>query len=133
MNSPSVIYCSVRKKWVERTPEEEVRQQIIKHLHIVCGAPLHLMSCEYPVHYLNHRADLVIHDRNGKPLILAEFKSPSVTIGNKTVEQLRRYNSTIMAPYLLMSNGIRTFFWKFNTTTLTYEFMKDIPAYEELL
>lgn len=133
MNSPSVIYCSVRKKWVERTPEEEVRQQIIKHLHIVCGAPLHLMSCEYPVYYLNHRADLVIHDRNGKPLILAEFKSPSVTIGNKTVEQLRRYNSTIMAPYLLMSNGIRTFFWKFNTTTLTYEFMKDIPAYEELL
>ncbi|MDD3549494.1 MAG: type I restriction enzyme HsdR N-terminal domain-containing protein, partial [Bacteroidales bacterium] len=82
MNGPSVIYCSVRKKWVDKTPEEEVRQEIIRHLHIVGGFPLHLMTCEYPVRYLgtNWRADLVVHDRNGKPLLIAEFKAPGIPV-----------------------------------------------------
>ncbi|MDD4920440.1 MAG: type I restriction enzyme HsdR N-terminal domain-containing protein [Bacteroidales bacterium] len=133
MNSPSVIYCSVRKKWVERTPEEEVRQHIIKHLHIVCGAPLHLMSCEYPVKNLDHRADLVLHDRGGKPLVLAEFKAPSVRVDEKTIAQLRRYNAEILAPYLLVSNGSQTFFWKFSRENGFYESMKDIPVYQELI
>ncbi|MDD2289934.1 MAG: type I restriction enzyme HsdR N-terminal domain-containing protein [Bacteroidales bacterium] len=132
MNSPSVIYCSVRKKWVERTPEEEVRQHIIKHLHVVCGAPLHLMTCEYPVQNLDHRADLVLHDREGKPLVLAEFKAPSVRVDEKTIAQLRRYNTEILAPYLLASNGSQTFFWKLNREKGVYESMKDIPAYGEL-
>ena len=133
MNSPSVIYCSVRKKWVERTPEEEVRQHIIKHLHIVCGAPLHLMTCEYPVHILDHRADLVLHDRDGKPLVLAEFKAPSVSVDEKTIAQLRRYNAEILAPYLLVSNGSQTFFWKLSRENGIYESMKEIPAYQELI
>ena len=133
MNSTSVIYCTVRKKWVERTPEEEVRQHIIKHLHLVCRAPLHLMTCEYQVKSLHHRADLVLHDRNGNPLVLAEFKAPSVPADEKTIDQLRRYNAQILAPYLLISNGNQTYFWKIDKTGKTYHMLGDIPPYEELL
>ncbi|HNR27275.1 MAG TPA: type I restriction enzyme HsdR N-terminal domain-containing protein [Bacteroidales bacterium] len=133
MNSPSAIYCAVRKKWVERTPEEEVRQHIIKHLNIVCQAPLHLMTCEYPVQHLNQRADLVLHDREGKPLVLAEFKAPAVRVDDKTIEQLRRYNEEIMAPYLLISNGSQTFFWKLDRVNGSYQSMKDIPPYQDLI
>ena len=133
MNSPSVIYCSVRKKWVERTPEEEVRQHIIKHLNIVCQAPLHLMICEYPVQHLDQRADLVLHDREGKPLVLAEFKAPAVRLDEKTIEQMRRYNIEIMAPYLLISNGSQTYFWKINREHGTYQSMNDIPLYKDLI
>ncbi|NLA15562.1 MAG: type I restriction enzyme HsdR N-terminal domain-containing protein [Bacteroidales bacterium] len=133
MNSPSLIYCVVRKKWVDRTPEEEIRQKLIKHLNIVCGAPLHLMVCEYPVQHLNQRADLVVHDRKGIPLVLAEFKAPSVKIDHKVIEQIRSYNAVILADYLLASNGSDTRFWRFNKTKSTYEPMEDIPSYEELL
>jgi len=135
MNGPSVIYCSVRKKWVEKTPEEEVRQEIIRHLHIVGGFPLHLMTCEYPVRYLeaNCRADLVVHDRNGKPLMIAEFKAPGIPVNEKTVEQLRRYNAQILAPCLLVSNGTRTYFWKFDKDEGTYKQLREIPSFEELL
>ena len=108
MNSPSVIYCTVRKKWVERTPEEEVRQHIIKHLHLVCRAPLHLMTCEYQVKSLHHRADLVLHDRNGNPLVLAEFKAPSVPADENKIEQIRRNSNQIQNTNLLISNGNQT-------------------------
>jgi type I site-specific restriction endonuclease len=135
MNGPSVIYCIVRKKWVEKTPEEEVRQEIIRHLHIVGGFPLHLMTCEYPVRYLeaNCRADLVVHDRNGKPLLIAEFKAPGVPVDEKTVEQLRKYNAQILAPCLLISNGTRTYFWKFDRDERAYKQLGEIPSFEELL
>ena len=135
MNGPSVIYCSVRKKWVEKTPEEEVRQEIIRHLHIVGGFPLHLMTCEYPVRYLetNCRADLVVHDREGKPLLIAEFKAPGVPVNEKTVVQLRKYNAQILASCLLVSNGTRTYFWKFDRDEGTYKQLREIPSFEELL
>ena len=134
MNGPSVIYCSARKKWVDKTHEEEVRQEIIRHLHIVGGFPLHLMTCEYPVRYLgtNWRADLVVHDRNGKPLLIAEFKAPGIPVGEKTVEQLRKYNAQILAPCLLVSNGIRTYFWKFDRDKGTYKQLAEIPSFDEL-
>ncbi|HHV40520.1 MAG: type I restriction enzyme HsdR N-terminal domain-containing protein [Bacteroidales bacterium] len=133
MNSPSQIYCVVRKKWVDRTPEEEVRQHIIKYLNAACDIPLHLMVCEYPIKHLGHRADLVVHNRNGLPFILAEFKAPAVVLNNNVLEQIRRYNETLRAAYLLISNGITTLFWIFNKKTNRYEPMKNIPPFEELL
>ncbi len=133
MNSPPLIYCVVRKKWVDRTPEEEVRQNTIKYLHTVCDAPFHLMACEYPVGHLNYRADLVVHDREGKPLLLAEFKAPSVPIDNNVVEQIRRYNAVVMATYILASNGTVTLFWMLNQNSGRYEPLDNIPSYEELL
>ena len=133
MNSPPQIYCMVRKKWVDRTPEEEIRQHMVKYLNITRYIPLHLMVCEYPIDYLKHRADLVIHDRKGKPLLLAEFKAPSVVINHTVIAQIRRYNQQVQAPYLVISNGDTTLFWKYSQDKESYEPMRDIPPYEDLL
>ena len=91
------------------------------------------MVCEYPVGHLNYRADLVVHDREGKPLLLADFKAPTVPIDNNVVEQIRRYNAVVMATYLLAGNGTVTLFWKLNQNSGRYEPLDNIPSYEELL
>ncbi|HPS23983.1 MAG: type I restriction enzyme HsdR N-terminal domain-containing protein [Bacteroidales bacterium] len=135
MNDPNLIYCLVRKKWIVRTPEEEVRQNMIRHLHLVCGAPLHLMACEYPIELngRSFRADLVLHDRHAEPLILAEFKAPQVALGPSALDQLKRYNTVLLAPYLLIGNNRQTYFCKFNINSQAYEFLNEIPSFEQLL
>jgi hypothetical protein len=40
------IFDPVRKKRVALTPEESVRQQLIRFLNEKAGVPFHLMSCE---------------------------------------------------------------------------------------
>ena len=68
------IFDPVRRKRVALTPEEEVRQQLIQMLSCVKNYPISLMTCEYSL-LLNgnkYRGDLVVHDRSGKPLLLAE-------------------------------------------------------------
>lgn len=135
MHDVTQIYCLVRKKWITRTPEEEVRQALIKHLNLTCHAPLSLMTCEYPLLYNGRafRADLVLHDRQAKPMLLAEFKAPDVPIGPQALDQLQRYNTVLRTPFLLLSNSIDTYCCQWDASQGSYTFLSDIPPYESMI
>ena len=128
------VFDPVRRQRVAETPEEGVRQQLIRMLSEKHHYPLHLMSCEYavPLNGINYRGDVVVFDREARPLMIAECKAPGVKITTETFEQILRYNIVLKARYLLVTNGTDTFLAKTEPGLSTYEFLTTIPCYNEL-
>lgn len=99
----------IRGGYIVLTPEERVRRHLIGWLMSECGAELRSIITEHPVS-LNgtaQRADVVVSDRNGKPLLLAECKAPDIQIDRSVLAQAVRYNSVLGARYIVLTNGIR--------------------------
>ena len=101
------IWDIVRKRWMVNQPEEEVRQHVLHFLTQEKGFPISRMGVEKEIRYLRlrKRFDIVIFDQAGKPFVLVEVKAPDVSIGQDTLNQIARYNVTLKAPHLLMTNG----------------------------
>lgn len=129
-----LIFDPVRKKRVVLTPEEGVRQWLIKELTECKGYPLSLMSCEFSITLNNvpYRGDLVLYGRDMQPLLLAECKAPNVKITNQSFNQILRYNLALNVKYLIVTNGHQTFLAKITTQTGEYSFLTEIPNYNEL-
>jgi len=129
-----LVFDPVRRKRVVLTPEERVRQQLIVYLSKDLGYPISLMSCEYSViiNGLKYRGDLVIHDKSLTPFFLAECKAPQVKISRDTFEQILRYNSSLKVRYLLLTNGVTTYFASLDDITGKYEYHTEIPSYNGL-
>lgn len=101
------IFDICRKRFVRLTPEEWVRQNLIAYLVQSLNYPIGLtaVECKVAVGNLNQRADLVAYSNQLQPLLIAECKSPQVTITKSVFEQALRYNTTLKVKYLLVSNG----------------------------
>ena len=130
----ALVFDPIRKKRVALTPEEGVRQQLISLLHSRLGYPINLMSCEYSISIggLRYRGDLVLLNKDLKPLFMAECKAPSVKITRDTFEQILRYNMALGVKYLLLTNGETTYFASFNKSINNYQYHTEIPPYNEL-
>lgn len=130
----TMIFDEFRKKWIVNTPEEWVRQNMVKYLNLHKGYPSTLMSLEKRVlvNGLSQRYDLLVRDRSGKPLMIAEFKAPGVGIDQSVVDQAIRYNNMLHAPYILISNGLNHFAFHLEMTAGSYSFLNDIPVFENL-
>lgn len=104
------IYDPLRRKNVARTPEEVVRQQVIRWLHESCGVSLARMTSEYGFQYnrRRYRADVLVFDRALQPLVLVECKAPGVPLGGALVEQVLRYTRVLQVRYVLVTNGTAT-------------------------
>jgi len=109
-NGKQEVWDSLRKKYVALTPEEWVRQQFIQHLIVALKYPPALIAVERGIHYngLSKRIDLMVFDAQGKPFLLAEFKSPEVAISHNTLFQTSVYNHEIKAPYVVLDNYYET-------------------------
>ena len=129
------MFDPVRRKEVAQTPEEEVRQALITHLHNVCGAPYSLMCCEYELKAgrKRYRADLVLFDKKGQPLLLAECKAPSVPVNRSVFEQIMQYNKLLKVPYLLLTNGTESYFCCHYPLEKRFEALSEIPSYTDML
>lgn len=105
------IFDKVRKKFVDLTPEEWVRQHLIILLSEEYQYPLSFFAVEKGVKLNNtsKRTDIVIFSSNGKPLVLVECKEPNVSLDEKVFQQSLRYNLTHNAPYVFISNGLQHF------------------------
>ena len=104
------IYDPLRRKNVARTPEEEVRQQVIHWLHESCGVSYARMESEYGFTYnrRRYRADVLVFDRALQPLLLVECKAPGVPLGAALVDQVLRYTRVLPVRYVLVTNGTTT-------------------------
>ncbi|MBS1764628.1 MAG: type I restriction enzyme HsdR N-terminal domain-containing protein [Bacteroidetes bacterium] len=124
------IFDHVRKKYVELTPEEWVRQHFIMFLVNVKKYPdsLFAVEKEHVFNDLSMRADLVVYSRDLKPWMICEFKAADVAIGQDAFYQIGRYNLTYDVPYLVVSNGMEHYCMK--RVDDTFEFLDDLPEYE---
>jgi len=130
-----LIFDGVRKKYVALTPEEWVRQHLIHYLVSQKDYPATLISVETPLKYacVEKRSDVLVSNRNGQPLMLAECKAPEVAIIQKAFEQIAVYNLTIQAPCLMLTNGLRHYCLTTATDNSPARFLNEIPTYKDLL
>jgi hypothetical protein len=135
VNKQKYIYDRFRKKNVVFTPEEWVRQHLACYLTINKKFPVSLIALEVglEVNNLKKRADIVVYDRYGKPLLLAECKAPEVNITQAVFDQICIYNLSLKVPYLLITNGLQHFFCKIDVAAREYGFIEHIPEYGLLL
>jgi hypothetical protein len=128
------IFDPVRGKYVALTPEEWVRQNVLQYLIQVKKTPRSLIRVEMSLEINNtaKRSDLVVHDRNGQPLLAVECKAPEVKITQDVFDQLARYNLKLQVPYLLVSNGVTSLVCRYSPTEQRYAFIDDVPEYDNL-
>lgn len=101
------IWDALRGQYLVLTPEEWVRQHLVAYLVSHCGAQPGRIVAEYAV-ALNgqpQRADVVVVDDGGRPLLVAECKAPGVPVNEKVLSQVVRYNSVLGARYVVLTNG----------------------------
>jgi len=130
-----VIYDPLRDQYVRLTPEEWVRQHFVQYLIQEQGVPAGLVATEASMQYQGQpwRADVVVHDRQGDPLLLVECKAPSVPIRQDAFDQGARYNLVFDAPFLVVTNGQEHYACRVDTDSGAYAFLDNLPAYETLL
>ncbi len=128
------VFDSFRKLWVVLTPEEWVRQNFIHYLNNSKGYPFSLIAVEKQVRVngMQQRYDLLVYDRNAKPLMVGEFKAPGVKINQQSFDQAVRYNATLKAPFVLVSNGLLHFVCRMNFLTNRAEYLPEIPDFESI-
>ena len=128
------VWDSLRKKFVAFTPEENVRQHFVNWLSNWMHYPASLMNNEVSISLngMTRRCDTIVFNRDGKPLMIIEYKSPDVEITQKTFDQIVRYNMVLRAKYLVVSNGIRHFCCIINYKDESYNFIPTIPDWHRI-
>lgn len=134
-NNSKEIFDELRKKFVALTPEEWVRQHLIKYLINEKKFPKSLIGIEYPLKTGNlvQRADVVIFHTDGNPILLAECKAPDVKISQKTFDQISAYNLSLHVPFLIITNGINHYCCKMDFDVKKFIFLPSIPSYPEII
>lgn len=127
------LFDIIRKKFVDVTPEEWVRQHIIHYLILHKQVPASMISIEKQLLLNNtkRRTDIVVFNSNLKPLLIIECKAPFIEINQLTINQALRYNLELKVPSVFLSNGLQHVFIKLNT--IKSEILKEVPDYQNLL
>lgn len=127
------IFDYIRKNYFLLTPEEWVRQHFINLLLSHYKYPKSLIKVESGLRYntLLKRSDITIYDRTGTPFMLVECKSADQPINQSSFNQAAMYNTTTMAKYLTLTNGIKTYCCIIDHKLKTFEFMSDLPPLPE--
>lgn len=128
------IFDSLRKKWIVLTPEEWVRQHFTAWLQNEYHYPASLMANEVGLEVNNtkKRCDTVVYKKDGTPRIIVEYKAPNVAINQTVFDQIVRYNMSLKADYLIVSNGLNHYCCKIDYLNNTYNFIPKIPDYRHL-
>ena len=125
------IFDDIRKKFIQLTPEEWVRQNTIQFL---------LQERNYPKSYLNieklikindivKRYDIVVFQPDGTIFLLIECKAPEIKITQQTFDQIARYNLTVKAEYLMVTNGLNHYFCQMDFEKEQYVFLEELPNF----
>lgn len=112
-NGEKLLWNPIKKKGLKNRPEERVRLRIIEAL-VEADWSKHRISTEEAIAAADERGrtDIICYDRNFTPKILIECKAENVPISSKVAEQTARYNRSVEAPFLLMSNGVSDFWYQ---------------------
>ena len=137
MDNLQTIWDPLRKKNVALTPEERVRQWCIGVLSRDLEVPMHMMMSEvgFKLGGKQFRADLVVYDRQAKPLAVVECKRPEVELDQEVLEQAIRYNMVLNVSYMIITNGRQTFACRRGESEgkVNYSFIGKVPSYKEMI
>lgn len=127
------IYDALRQRYVRLTPEEWVRQHFAQYLIQDRGVPRGLIAIEQGFTYqgMPRRADVVAHDRQGRPRLMAECKAPDVAVSQAAFDQVARYNKVVQAALLVVTNGLEHYCCRIDHAAGTTHFLDRLPRYDK--
>lgn len=125
------IFDEIRKKFIILTPEEWVRQHVVQFLLEEKNYPKSHINVEkvLKVNGLRKRYDVVVYKPDGSIYILIECKAPEIKIAQATFDQIARYNMTMDAQFLMVTNGLDHYFCQMDFENEKYQFLADLPNY----
>lgn len=128
------IFDIIRRSFVKLTPEEWVRQHFLNYLIDSKSYPRGLIQIEKEIKIdsLKRRPDLVVCDKSGRAILIAEFKSTKVGIDEDVFFQIALYNKKLHVPYLVLSNGLDHYCARIDHDTGKIFFLDEIPDYRFL-
>ncbi|HIE15591.1 MAG TPA: type I restriction enzyme HsdR N-terminal domain-containing protein [Bacteroidales bacterium] len=134
VNEQVKVFDIIRKKYVAFTPEEYVRQTLIRFLIKTKKYPKNLMSLEYEfkLYEQKKRADIVVYNNEGNPVMIIECKAPGIKITQNVVNQIAVYNIYYKVKYLLITNGTDFYVFFLDKKHNTIKSLKTIPMYADL-
>lgn len=107
------VWDGLRGCWLVLTPEEWVRRHVIEWLiSDMKIVPVNIIQ-EYCVSVggTQQRADIVIVSADRRYAMLVECKAADVDIDAAVLDQAIRYNSVVGARYIMITNGLRHYFY----------------------
>ena len=128
----TLIWDSIRKKYLVLTPEEWVRQHFIHLLHTHLHYPKAWFKIESGLSYnrTSKRSDILILNRDGSARLLVECKAAEIPLSADVLRQVSIYNHSLQADYVAITNGMKHFVWKFFPDQNTYQPLRDFPVYQ---
>lgn len=126
------VFDVLRKRFIQLTPEEWVRQHVVHFLLEEKKIPKSLLNVEKQlrVHQLIKRYDIIAYKPNGEIFLVVECKAASVPVTQETFDQIARYNLALKAEYLMVTNGLSHYFCQMDYEAEKYHFLKDIPVWQ---
>ena len=113
-NGKEMIFDFIRKQWLLLNEEEWVRQNFIQFLVQELKYPLELIAVEKEIQLgdLKKRFDILVYDRDHNPWMLIECKASEINLDEKVLFQVLRYNISMPANFLVITNGQFTYAWE---------------------
>ena len=128
------VFDVLRRKYVALTPEEWVRQQFVHYLIREKGYPAECIGNEVSINLngTRKRCDSVVYGQQAEPLMIIEYKAPTVDISQQVFEQISRYNIKLRVRWLIVSNGLQHYCCQIDYQSGSCQFVEDIPTYEKV-
>lgn len=137
-NGKDCYLDNIRQKMIIITPEETIRQKVIRFLINYLSIPSEMIHVEEHISEYGAdsklRADIVIRkidEDMERVLAVVECKAPNVAIDDKGIQQLQNYCRLIDAEYSMITNGSDFRFYYFDQKN--FQEMDDFPCYKEML
>jgi hypothetical protein len=125
------IFDDIRKKFILLTPEEWVRQHVVRYLVEDKKFPRSHVNVEkiIKINGLIKRYDVVVFKPDGSIFLLVECKAPAVQISQQVFDQIARYNMSLNAVHMMVTNGLNHYFCQMDHEQEKYLFLPDLPEY----
>ena len=131
-NGKQYVLCAWRRRFVRLTPEELVRQTTLQLLVDEYAYPHNLIAVEVPITVVgtSKRCDAIVYDQHMQPLMVIEFKAPTVPLTQEVLDQAAVYNYRLNVPFLMICNGVNSIVAAVQPNE--YKFLEHIPNYHQL-
>ena len=110
-----VLRCQYRDKLVVATPEEIVRQRVLRHLVKVAKWPIELIDVEPTQHLASgrrRRPDILLFNERHEPCVIVECKRPEIPLGQSVLSQAEKYANKERAEEIWLTNGTDNLFYR---------------------
>ncbi len=137
------LFDPFRKKWVQATPEERIRQRLLQEMVGQLGYLPHLIALEKELGQLPHlqqrgascpkrRIDLLVFSPQSlKPLLMVECKA--VPLSPTTIQQVIGYNSFVEATFIAVANDQQVMTGFYDSCEGKYRFENGLPHFKHLV